>query len=304
MKYKIYRKKISDKTIALLVITSILLVLIPITASADSVLYSISSDDDQLRVIDPSNGNTTSNVAITLSGETVEGGTGLATKPGTDELWALLKLSGQHYLRLVKINRTGAATDIGDTEENFSGLAFDSSGVLYGVTSDENPAGPKYQLFTLNTLNGAATWLYDLGAGDKGEAIAFNPVDEFLYHASGQVGECGYNYGVCFEKIWADGYLNNIDIRDTELIKGEPLALTYWESEGVFLWIQGNLSGAHMFQVTSTGDSTLIGNLDHKSKGLAFIESTTPGIPEFPTISLPIIAVIGLMFLFQKRKGK
>ena len=27
-------------------------------------------------------------------------------------------------------------------------------------------------------------------------------------------------------------------------------------------------------------------------------------IPEFPTIALPALAVIGLMFLFQRRKGK
>lgn len=28
------------------------------------------------------------------------------------------------------------------------------------------------------------------------------------------------------------------------------------------------------------------------------------GIPEFPTVAMPIITVIGLMFLFQRRKGK
>lgn len=28
------------------------------------------------------------------------------------------------------------------------------------------------------------------------------------------------------------------------------------------------------------------------------------GIPEFPTVALPVIAVICLMFLFQRRKGK
>lgn len=27
-------------------------------------------------------------------------------------------------------------------------------------------------------------------------------------------------------------------------------------------------------------------------------------IPEFPTVALPVIAVIGLVFLFQRRKGK
>jgi hypothetical protein len=30
----------------------------------------------------------------------------------------------------------------------------------------------------------------------------------------------------------------------------------------------------------------------------------TSGIPEFPTVAIPVIAVIGLMFLFQRRKGK
>lgn len=29
-----------------------------------------------------------------------------------------------------------------------------------------------------------------------------------------------------------------------------------------------------------------------------------PGIPEFPTIAMPVIAVMGMLFLFQRRKGK
>ncbi len=105
----------------------------------------------------------------------------------------------------------------------------------------------------------------------------------------------------------SDFSLNDIEITDTQLIGGEPLALTYWNSTNVFLWIQGNQSGSRLFQVDSNGNTeNPIGDLDHKSKGLAFIgtTSTTPGIPEFPTISLPIIAVIGLMFMFQRRKGK
>jgi len=33
------------------------------------------------------------------------------------------------------------------------------------------------------------------------------------------------------------------------------------------------------------------------------LRSECERIPEFPTVALPIVGVIGLMFLFQRRKG-
>src|SRR4030095_13551268 len=103
-------------------------------AYAGGSLYSISRDDDLLRRVNPLTGATISSVAITLAGRGVSSGNGLATHPVTGQLFALLKLDGQTGRQLVTINpTTGVATSIGDTGDQFAGLAFNSSGTLYGV---------------------------------------------------------------------------------------------------------------------------------------------------------------------------
>ena len=84
---------------------------------------------------------------------------------------------------------TGVATSIGNTGDQFAGLAFNSSGTLYAVVGDKkNAAGgglPPETLFTLNTSNAAPTQVLVLGRGNDGEAIGFNPNDGLIYHASG-----------------------------------------------------------------------------------------------------------------------
>ena len=97
----------------------------PLPAHAQSILYSVSRDDDLLRVINPSTGSTISSVAITLAGRGVSFANGLATNPVTGELFALLKLDGQTGRQLVKINPfTGVATSIGDTGDQFAGIGI------------------------------------------------------------------------------------------------------------------------------------------------------------------------------------
>ena len=84
---------------------------------------------------------------------------------------------------------TGVATSIGDTGDQFVGLAFNSSGTLFAVVGDKrNTAGgglPPETLFILNTSNAAPTQVLVLGRGNDGEAIGFNPNDGLIYHASG-----------------------------------------------------------------------------------------------------------------------
>ena len=108
-----------------LVITFGFMAAVPLTAYADRLLYSVSRDDDLLRVINPSTGGTLSSVPIILSGRRVTSATGLATRLITGELFALLKLDGQTGRQLVTINATtGVATSIGDTGDQFEALAF------------------------------------------------------------------------------------------------------------------------------------------------------------------------------------
>jgi len=122
-------------------------------------------------------------------------------------------------------------------------------------------------------------------ASDDGEAIAYNPDDGFLYHASGHSGSCGDNNDgrggggfdecVIFERIDnTAGPLcatTDIDISSTALINEEAQALTYWSAEQTFLWKQDHGPGP-LFTVNTDGEETEIGITDHQAKGLAFAE--------------------------------
>jgi hypothetical protein len=109
-----------------------------LSAHAGGILYSISRDDDLLRVVDPSTGITISTVPITITGRVVSFGNGLATHPITGELFALLTLAGQSGRQLVRVNpAAGVATSIGNTGDQFAGLAFNSSGTLFAVVGDK-----------------------------------------------------------------------------------------------------------------------------------------------------------------------
>src|SRR5262245_52378054 len=145
--------------------------LVALSAHAQRILYSVSRDDDLLRVINRSTGATISSVAITLAGRGVSFANGLAAHPTTGELFALLTLDGQTPRQLVIINpNSGVATNVGNTGDQFAGLAFNSSGTLYAVIGDKkNAAGgglPPETLFTLNTSNAASTQVLVLGRGN------------------------------------------------------------------------------------------------------------------------------------------
>ena len=79
---------------------------------------------------------------------------------------------------------TGVTTSIGDTGDRFTGLAFDSAGILYAVTGDG--AGVLETLYTLGLADGSPTLVATLGSGNDGETIAFTPDDDLTYFASGE----------------------------------------------------------------------------------------------------------------------
>ena len=176
----------------------------------------------------------------------------------TGELWALLRLSGQTGRELVTIDpTTGVATNVGDTGDRFAGIAFDSSGILYGVTGDG--ANTPETLFTLSTVDATATQVTSLGNGTDGEALAFNPDDGLFYHAS------GLNNNV-FETVNPISFsVTNIPLSGDTY--SEALSLTY-EGSGVFLL--GDLD-QRLYRITASGAVTLLGTLDHRAKGLAVV---------------------------------
>jgi hypothetical protein len=282
---KLFNMKKPLANCARFVITFVFMVFAPLTAHAQRILYSISRDDDLLRLVNPSTGGTISSVPITLTGKGVSFGNGLATHPVTGELFALLKLDGQTGRQLVKINpATGVATSIGDTGDQFAALAFNSSGTLFAVVGDKkNSAGgglPPETLFTLNTTNAAPTQVLVLGRGNDGEAIGFNPSDGFLYHASGNDtgGDgCPLDPSTCVE-IFESVNPNTLAVTNIPL-SGAYVPLTDSYSEVAALThLSDNILlltdiDQNLYQITTTGVVTLVGGLDHVAKGLAFVNA-------------------------------
>jgi hypothetical protein len=260
-----------------------LILLVALPAYAGRILYSISVDDNLLRVVDPSTGDTISSVPITLAGNIVLRGNGLATHPVTGKLFALLTLVGQPGRQLVTINpATGVATSMGNTGDQFAGLAFNSSGVLFAVIGDKKtPSGalPPETLFTLNTSNAAPTLVLVLGRGNDGEAIGFNLNDGLLYHASGNDTDGGgcvpFNSSTCVE-IFESINPNTLAVTNIP-ISGNytPLTENYLEVTAL-THLSGNvllLAGLdqNLYKITTSGVVTFVGNMDHVSKGLAFV---------------------------------
>ncbi len=239
-------------------------------------LYSISPRDDKLRIVDPDTAQTLSSVTIVLSGTTVEGGTGLATNPLTGELWAMLKLAdpGPNSRELVTIDPvTGEATRIGNTGDRFAGLGFDSDGTLYGVTGDH--ADTPETLFTLSLTDATPTFVLALDQGFDGEAIAFNPQDGLIYHAS------GFSCENTFESIDPDTLAIDV-ILDLACTDYETTtALTHWEGDILLLAdlvrVFGEDRSHDLFQITTAGVVTPIRAMDHTSKGLAFAPRRSSG---------------------------
>jgi len=261
------------------------LLILPLPSYAERLLYSISRDDDLLRVVNPSTGVTISSVPITLSGNVVSFGNGLATHPVTGQLFALLTLVGQSTRQLVTINPvTGVATSIGNTGDQFAGLAFNSSGTLYAVVGDKRNAAigvlPAETLFTLNTSNAAPTPVLALGRGNDGEAIGFNPNDGLIYHASGNdTGgvDCDPIIpSICVE-IFESVNPNNLAVTDIPL-SGDytPLTENYLEAAAL-THLTGDVLllsdiDANLYTITTTGIVTFLGSMDHVAKGLAFVD--------------------------------
>ena len=118
-----------------------------------------------------------------------------------------------------------------------------------------------------------------LGRGNDGEAIGFNPNDGLIYHASGNdTGGDGcqqFNPSICV-KIFESINPNTLAVTNLPL-SGDytPLSENYVEVSAM-THVSGNVLlladiDQNFYTITSTGVVTFVGNMDHVSKGLAFI---------------------------------
>ena len=165
-------------------------------------LYGISNGfgteaDNRIYQIDPTNGDLSNIVQVTLPGFTIFKSQALAARPSDGVLFAVVQTtaSGSSGRRLVTVDHvTGVCTDVGPLTESIATLAFRSDDTLYAV-SGTGGANPE-TLFTLDTTTGTETIAFALGNGADGESIAFHG-NGLLYHSSG-------NSTALFESIDVD----------------------------------------------------------------------------------------------------
>ena len=250
--------------------------------------------DPLLRKVDSADGSTVTgaSVAITLEGAVVIGATGLARHPQTKTLFALLKIEGTSFRRLVTLDEsTGVASDVGDTGNRFAGIAFASDGTLYAVTGDGG--GVPESLFTLSTADASSSLVLELGAGSDGETLGFNPDDGLLYHASG-IGTPNHPNGEKFETV-DPGTLVVTNVPLSGFDYEELTALAF--SDGGFF--AGDLGDAvvdmpRFFRITTGGAVTFLGNMDHVTKGLVPVEAFVSPVP---ALTKPMIGVLAMALM-------
>ena len=141
-------------------------------------LYSMGGDQPVLYRIDPSTGATLASVTINLPGIPIDWGNGLVKHPFTGELYAILKVTGgpappgSRKQPKQSANRpgsgastpgpvtgrvlaticpfTGDAEFVLDLQDAFAALAFDQSGLLWGLVGDGTLTGAAAAPNTLN----------------------------------------------------------------------------------------------------------------------------------------------------------
>ncbi len=147
-----------------------------------------------LRGIDVGNGNVEFESFLTVTfGSPITGnvtdGHALAANPRTGVVYALLNLDTVNDRVLATVDPlTGDVTTIGNTHHNsLVSMTFDSNGTLYAATdSNDNPC-PNC-LLVLNPSTAASRKIKTISE-DSGQAIAFNPRDNKIYHWSSSTFE-------------------------------------------------------------------------------------------------------------------
>jgi hypothetical protein len=201
---------------------------------------------------------------------------GLATHPTTGMLYSVMDLGvfdddeqqvfcDDFVTYLVEIDPADGLTDIiGYTGEAFSALAFDDTGTLYGVLSSSSTSGA---LYSIDIASASTIYVDDL-SGFNGHALAFNPNDGLLYHATRNGGS-----------IVLETYNTNTSVLTpiavpgpTPLDLGNPRAMTWDEATGQFLFT--NTVGT-LYRVGTDGSESSVGFMQHESKGLAFTAANT-----------------------------
>ncbi|MGA1867590.1 MAG: hypothetical protein ACMUJM_03485 [bacterium] len=232
--------------------------------------------------------------------EDVTGGHGLALD-ASGTLWAILSIDWENEEKLLATidQTTGEANIIGELDDIFVGLTFDSEGILYGVTGNTE-ANQRTTLLRINPPDWSSSDPIPLDEGIinideliyyccSGNGIAFNPSDGLIYHVSAYKREGTRPDGIPYEK--GNPIFKPINLETREVLDNiennlpfnyHPGALTYWRNDGendIFLWSgrYGYMSTFSLYSLTSDGAAEEIGTLSHRSHGLVFVKADSGG---------------------------
>ncbi len=234
-----------------------------ISVDTPKFLYLIDRLNNRITLTNAATGASLGDRSMSLAGQTITGGSGLAVHPITNVMYAALVLSGDFTTReLVTLDPlTGVATSIGDMGDNVLGLSFDSFGTLYAVSGDDitfctsGPATTTPEtLFTVDQMTGAMTFVQTLGNGTCGETIAYNTNDQTLYHMSG-------NGDQVFETIDLDaGTTTNISFSGDPIPAFYVRGIDYDESRDLFVGVMFNFGSSltEYYSITPSGSISTI----------------------------------------------
>ena len=278
-----------------------------VVGQGPAALYSLSANVPVLHTLDPATGATLTSVSITLPGVNLRWGNGLAQEPLTGRLFAVMRWVGgpsppAGREQPAKRNRasplgtpgpvaftgrllvtlcplSGEAILIGDLGDAFAAIAFDGAGTLWGITGDG--ASNPNRLFQVDTGDATTVPVASLGHGLDGEALGFHPGDGLLYHASGNPWFTGQpailetidpaNPGA--PPVGIPGFATSpINVEETNaLSRFDGAAGGFWWAGGCCSVTTPSTSLSTLYLASTTGNGSLIGVLDHLSKGLAVL---------------------------------
>lgn len=220
-------------------------------------IWGTSPFQDSMWSVDPVTFTVEDRLAPSLAGFTITGMNGMAFDPVGYKTYIIAKVSGVSGRVLCTIDLpTGVCTQVGNLGDNFSSLTFRKDGQLFGVTGDG--ATVPETLYLIDKSNGTKTLAAALGAGADGEVICYNPVDDFIYHWSG-------NGTVVFEKVLSQPPYTATNIPTTGAAGGETFGALHWNAD---TFLRSTISSNFNFHTTAGIYSANFGALPDDLRGL------------------------------------
>lgn len=156
-----------------------------IRAQSITRLLAAAPQDDILRVLDTNTYATiaTRTLAFTSGGPgAVIGCTGLSRKPSNGMYYILARVNSTRYLGTLN-PLTGSITSLGNLNDLFSSITFNSNNTLMGTTGDG--ALVPETAYRIDQTTAGSSSIVAMGNGGDGEVICHNPTNNKIYHWSG-----------------------------------------------------------------------------------------------------------------------